>query len=105
MKRLAGITFTDKGATGNTVGYMEYVTGVVKVARYVVGYCANRQVHDRFIVEFNGHDLNLSDYVSKEDIERMQQAYMDKRITEYLKCSLDTLYLWNSIKKRLFEIK
>lgn len=82
MKRLAGITFTDKGATGNTVGYMEYVTGVVKVARYVIGYCANRQVHDRFIVEFNGHNLNLSDYVSKEDIERMQQVYMDKRITD-----------------------
>ncbi|SUM53511.1 Uncharacterised protein [Staphylococcus epidermidis] len=82
MKRLAGITFTDKGATGNTVGYMEYVTGVVKVARYVVGYCVNRKKNDRFIVEFNGHVLNLSHYVNRDDIERMEQSYMNKRLTD-----------------------
>lgn len=80
MKRLAGITFTDNDATGNIVGYMEYVTGVVKVAHYTVGYSTERKPHKRFTVEFNGHILNLSHYVTNEDIARMEEAYMSKRL-------------------------
>lgn len=83
MNRLAGVTFTgtDEAVNGNVVGYLTYVTGIVDKIQYKVGYSAERPVNERFTLYIDNHIVNLSDYVSADDLERMNACYFDKQVT------------------------
>lgn len=79
MNRVAGIKFIDEAGLGQGIGYLTFVTGVINQEQYELNYCAERPMYERFVVYTNNQAVNLSQYLSKEDLERLNQVYFDFR--------------------------
>jgi len=80
MNRLAQITFTNEADLGNHVGYLEYVTGEIGTASYVLIYRVERPLYERFSVYIDDHLVNLKDYVCEADLERINDMYFDYKV-------------------------
>lgn len=79
MNRIAGITFNNQLEFGHGVGYLTLETGVIDGERYELTYCAEMPLNRRFILFTDNDKINLGQYLSNEDIERLNQAYFDFR--------------------------
>ncbi|RIM88988.1 hypothetical protein BU107_04495 [Staphylococcus xylosus] len=96
MNRVAGIKFIDEAGLGKGIGYLTFVTGVIDQEQYELNYCAERPMHERFVLFTEEQTINLSHYLSKWDLERLNQAYFEFRTTNtpiaYLTVQLQDCY-------------
>lgn len=97
MNRLAQIIFKDDMEYTSEVGCLEHVTGEVKPRRYTVCYSAERPLQERFTVYVDGNIVNLNQYVSEADIERIHDVYFNFK-TSYKERINVTLQLQNCYK-------
>src|SRR5699024_4954271 len=81
MNRLAQITFTNEADLGNNIGYLEYVTGEVEALSYPIIYSMERPLYERLSMYIDDHLVNLKDYVSEADLERINRVYFDYKVS------------------------
>lgn len=96
MNRVSGITFIQEAGFGQGVGYLTFVTGVVDQVHYELNYSAEKPMYERFTVHTETESINLSQYLSHEDLERLNEAYFDFRTSNakltYLTVQLQDCY-------------
>lgn len=92
MNRLVGITFTDEVELGQGVGYLTFVTGDIEENQYELNYSAERPKNERFTLYIEDQCINLSQYLSKADLERLNELYFIFR-TSNMKLSYATAQL------------
>lgn len=96
MNRVAGIKFIDEADLGEGIGYLTFETGIIDKTQYELNYCAERPMYERFVIYVDNQVINLSQYLSKWDLERLNQAYFDFRTTNspiaYLTVQLQDCY-------------
>lgn len=81
MNRLVGIKFQDEAVLGQGVGYLTLVTGDIEHKKYEVNYSAERPMYQRFTIFVDDQRINLSQYLSKCDLKRLNDVYFDFRTT------------------------
>lgn len=81
MNQKADVTFTKKAGLGQGIGFLTIDTEDNEPIQYELNYSAEKGVYERFTfyTEING--FNLSKYLSKWDLERLNEAYFDFRTT------------------------
>jgi hypothetical protein len=98
MNRIAGITFN---ANGTEVGFMEYVTGTTKDYHYQIKRYKNEPLENRYFIENEGTEINLSDYISAVDLDRAEKMYQKEQRIEPIVFFIVQLNKWEELDKRL----
>ena len=79
MNRIAGITLSNQLEFGHGVGYLTLETGVIESEQYELVYCAEMPLNRRFMLYTDNDKINLGQYLSDQDIARLNQVYFDFR--------------------------
>lgn len=82
MNRLVGITFTNEAVLGHGVGYLTFETGDIEHKQYELNYSAERPMCERFTLYIDDQCINLLNFLSKSDLERLNEAYFDFKTTK-----------------------
>ncbi|QDW97561.1 hypothetical protein DWB88_13530 (plasmid) [Staphylococcus warneri] len=75
MNRAVGIQFNSNQKDG-VVGVLKYITGDVKDTAFQLIRYGNLALEHRYFVVINHCEIPLDSYVSYNDLERIDKAYM-----------------------------
>lgn len=77
MNRMVGIRINDNKNTG-FVGVMKYVTGDVNDTTFFVKRNGNEALTQRYFVKVGKENVNLHDYVEYNELERLENMYLNQ---------------------------
>ncbi|MEX2935989.1 hypothetical protein [Staphylococcus saprophyticus] len=100
MNRIAGITF-NTNANVNEVGFMEYVTGTTKDYHYSIKRYSSKSLKDRYFIEHEGVELNLSHYVDDCDLYKVDKLYQKKQKCDHIVFFIIQINKWGEFNKKL----
>lgn len=81
MNQAAGVIFTEEAGLGQGIGFLTIEVNDNDQVHYELNYSAEKRTHERFTVYTDTQAINLSQYLSEWDLERLNEAYFDFRTT------------------------